>query len=316
MKLRRVFGVNLSSDFPFLARLPAADGEPDLSFRCVSRWSSGAPQGRQLFRSPERLVSGQRALELDAQAERYLLRVGGVGEFEIAAREIRCLPARDDPVMVEIALLGTVMSFWLEQRGVAAMHASAVAVGARGVAFLSGQGGGKSCLAAGFLEQGDGLLSDDVLPLVEREGRAWAQPAYPQMRLGDREAGRLLPPGLELPRVHEAISKRRVAVGDGGWGRYCHRSVPLALALLPERAADSRSQIRLEPVGRAAAAVELARHSFLGRTLRAAGLEVERFRRLAALARHLPFRRLVYPSGLRYLPRVRQAVLEELDHLD
>ncbi len=116
--------------------------------------------------------------------------------------------------------------------------------------------------------------------------------------------------------MHEAISKRRVAVGDGGWGRYCHRSVPLALALLPERAADSRSQIRLEPVGRAAAAVELARHSFLGRTLRAAGLEVERFRRLAALARHLPFRRLVYPSGLRYLPRVRQAVLEELDHLD
>ena len=42
---------------------------------------------------------------------------------------------------VEIYLLGTVLSFFLERRGIPALHASAAAVGDRAVAFLSGNRG-------------------------------------------------------------------------------------------------------------------------------------------------------------------------------
>ncbi|NJL81867.1 MAG: hypothetical protein HC890_00665 [Chloroflexaceae bacterium] len=94
-------------------------------------------------------------------------------------------------------LLGPVMGFLVRRRGRICLHASAVAVGDRALALVGPSGSGKSTTAAALTQQGYPAVSDDVLPLVERDNGFLAVPGYPRLRLwedsvevlcGDRDA--------------------------------------------------------------------------------------------------------------------------------
>jgi hypothetical protein len=82
-------------------------------------------------------------------------------------------------------LLGPVLAFVLRLRGVTCLHASAVALGGRAVAFLGPPGAGKSTIAAALARRGHAVLTDDLLALCERGDRFFAQPGYPQAQKGD-----------------------------------------------------------------------------------------------------------------------------------
>ena len=62
----------------------------------------------------------------------------------------------------------------------------------------------------------------------------------------------------------------------------------------------------------AEALIELIRNSFAARIVEAMGWQRERLGKLAQLVRETPIRRLRYPSGFEHLPRVRQAILDDL----
>lgn len=63
---------------------------------------------------------------------------------------------------VRLYLLGSVFGALLHQRGLLPLHANAIEVNNRAVAFLGKSGAGKSTLAAWFQDQGLTVLSDDV----------------------------------------------------------------------------------------------------------------------------------------------------------
>src|SRR4029077_52896 len=65
-------------------------------------------------------------------------------------------------------LLGPVLGFLLRLRGVTCLHASAVAVDDFAVAIAGPPGSGKCTTAAAFARRGHAVLSDDVVPLLER----------------------------------------------------------------------------------------------------------------------------------------------------
>jgi hypothetical protein len=58
--------------------------------------------------------------------------------------------------------------------------------------------------------------------------------------------------------------------------------------------------------------VRLFAYTFNHRLVQAAGLQPQRLALFAALVQRVPRRRLVYPSGYEHLPRVREAILEDL----
>lgn len=318
----RLYGVDLLSDYDFATRLAPPVGAADLTFTCVSerpgygRWE----QTESAFEVSSSPTDGESRFRVYRRPGYDVAHFAGIADFYIESGQIVCHVL--DPgvaYMVEICLLGFVMSYWLERHGTTALHASAVDVDGRAVGFLAGNGGGKSSLAAAFVQEDHPLLTDDVLAIDVGPGRSvsepYARPGYPQMRMWPDQAGRCLGGYRDLERVHPALEKRRVPVGPGGFGAFCSSARPLARLYLPDRRSepDASEGIRIIPIGRQQALIELVRSSFLPNVARAVGWDVERLHRLSRLVKTVRMARLVYPSGAEYLPGVCEAILRDLD---
>jgi hypothetical protein len=82
---------------------------------------------------------------------------------EPGGRTVRYWPHVDvDPDLLPIYLTGTVLAVVLMLRGHPVLHASAVEVDGKAVAFVGASGMGKSTLATAFCGQGAALITDDV----------------------------------------------------------------------------------------------------------------------------------------------------------
>lgn len=309
MRTHRLFALNLASGFPFATRLAAAEGPADVTFSASSQppvagdWKETQP----VFRSPRRTEDGESISRLHRMDDCEVLRFPRVADFFLRSGEIAChLLAPDHQALVEIRLLGPVFSYWLERRGLPTLHASAVDVDGRAVAFLSSNGGGKTGLAAAMMRAGCPLLTDDVLPLEDREGVFFGRPGYPQMRMWPDEAAWFLGKAEDLALVHPAFAKRRVPVGPGGLGAFQGSTLPLASLFVPERRPDGPVEIRDVPPREAF--LELVRHSFSPHLVQAAGLQAGRADLFARLVGRVPMRRLLYPSGFERLPEVAEEI--------
>ncbi len=309
----RLFGLSLASDFPFANPLPLASGAPDLRFLCgEGPLPGGEPEAHTLrYQSPSRTADGRSRLLLHRLEGGDLLRFTGVADFLLTADLIQCqLREPAQAFWVDIQLLGTVLSYWLERRGILAFHASAVVIGERAVGFLASNGGGKTSLAATLLQGGHRLLTDDVLAVETGGPTPIGRPGYPSMRMWPTEAAHFVGGLHGLPLVHPELTKRRVRVGAGGIGRFCAEPLPLACLYLPERRdpTSGGTEIQISPLPPTTAVVEWVRQSFIPRLVTASGFQPDRLARLAQLAGRIPLRRLSYPSGFEHLPRVREAI--------
>ena len=219
--------------------------------------------------------------------------------------------------MVEIRLLGPVLAYWLERSSIPALHASAVVVDGRVVAFMATNRGGKSGLAAAMMRGGAPLLTDDLLPLEYRREGFVARPGYPQMRM--------LPDGLAhfvsdsrtraAARLH--LGKHWLPVGPGGFGEFHSAAAPLGCIYLPERLDNEArpSEVSVSAIPPRQAVIELLRCSFSPYIVEAVGLQPTRLETFARLVRDVPVRRLAYRSGFGTLPRACDAVRADLADL-
>ena len=85
---------------------------------------------------------------------------------------------------VRIFLLGSAFGALLHQRGLLPLHANAVEIEGKAVAFMGASGEGKSTLAAWFHDRGYRIIADDVCVVrFDEEGQAYAAPGLPRLRL-------------------------------------------------------------------------------------------------------------------------------------
>jgi hypothetical protein len=334
---RRLFGLTLATDFEFETPLPlpspAQDAEePDLVFRCTpappveaestepGAWGSDprdadTDAAAPSFSSPIRLESGAPLLVIRKGPREDLIRFSEVADFRVGDRHIHCqLLDPDYAFTVEIHLLGLVMAYWFERKGIPMLHASAVEVQGHAVGFMASNRGGKSSLAATFVEAGHPLLTDDLLGIQEGAGRFLGRPGYPSMRMWPDQAARFVEDWAELPLAHPWYAKRKISVGPDGFGSFVDRPLPLACCYLPERR-DDVSAVEFEPVPPGEAVIEMVRGSFLSRAVEGLELARERLPLLGRIAGELPLRRLVYPDGFEHLPKVRHAIVADLRSL-
>jgi hypothetical protein len=190
-------------------------------------------------------------------------------------------------------LLGPVFGLLLRLRGVTCLHASAVSIDNRCVAFVGAEGAGKSTTAAAFARQGFGVISDDVAALVEDPEGFRVVPAYPHLCLWPDSVEMLYGSAEALPRFSTGWEKRRLALGKQGT-RFESRSLPLgAIYLLGDRRPDQAPFV--EGVGPQAGLLALVADTFankiLDRELRALEFAV-----LGRLVTTVPIRR-IYPHS-------------------
>lgn len=311
-----IYGLTLSSDFPFASPLASGTEAADLTFTCVSSaplpgdWMDAEPD----YASPPGLDDDESAILLYRLESCLVLRCDTV-DFYIRSDRILC-HARDPEsrYFVESLLLGVVLACWLEWRDVPVLHASAVVIDERAVAFLADSGSGKSSIAAELVQAGHPLLTDDVLPVDHSDGTYLGHPGYPQVRVWPDKARHLLGHYEHLSLVNPAFSKRRVFIGEEGFGAFCGTSQPLACLYIPERRdpTDWGTQVRITPVSPREGLMTLIEYSFMGRIVEKLGMHAHRLGFFSRMVSRVPVRRVVYPSGYDHLPRVRQAILDDL----
>lgn len=198
------------------------------------------------------------------------------------------------------------LPLWLETEGVPVLHASAVSIGERAVAFVGPSGAGKSVLCAELLRHGCGFVADDGLALRRGAGGDWGcSPGPPLLRLWPSGFARTSEGGIEeLPRVHETIEKRSLAPGPGIRGG----DLPLAAVYVLRRRPETSGGIAVSDLAPRDALVELLGHGVAGAPAAALGCSARRLDLLTDLARKVPVRYLDYPSGTDTATRLLEAI--------
>jgi hypothetical protein len=299
----RLFGFSVAGDFPLTASLLQSSDPIDL---IISR--SEQPLNPEELESSPVYASALRDQNGESVGRLYEKPEGAVfhfreGDFRVGADVIQAYLPEPASGLAALRLLGPVLSYWLELRGLPTLHASAVSVDSRAIVFASRHGGGKSGLAASLMKAGASLLADDMAVLEERDSRWEVRPAYPLMRMWPDAAEHFLGHYSDLPLVQRDSEKRSVKVGENGYGKFQEASSPLACIYLAARM-EGTDAVEIQRISRSEALIELIRHSFSPRLVEAVGLQPARLDRLARLVQNVPVRRLVYPSGFERLEEV------------
>lgn len=304
------YGLTLDTDLPLHNRLAPGDGAEPVRVLTVEGPMPAAALGRGqvLVEAETTDHQGVPLAALHRVDASLVMRVLGVADYELAADHIRVhIADRTQLPLIELHLLGPVLSLWLEQRGIVALHGSAVVLDTGAVGFLAHQGAGKSTLAASLIRNGAQLLSDDLLAVEPSASGVWCRPGFATMRMWPEEVRHFTDAEAVAERVHAGTEKRRVPIGPDGFGDFCALARPLSALYVLCRSSEPAGAVRLEPVTGTDATVELMRHSFVG-ALAEAALGAPRMRSVAELARRLRIERLHYPSGPGGLGRAMDVV--------
>ena len=210
-------------------------------------------------------------------------------------------------------LLGPVLGTFLRLRGVICLHASAVAFENRSIAFLGAAGTGKSTTAAAFARSGYGVLSDDIVALIEREEVFHVMPAYPHLCLWPDSVKMLYGSPDALPRLIPDWEKRRLPLGEEGT-RFESRPLPLAaIYILGDRRPDPAPYV--EKIRSQAALVSLVANTYANKILDRE-LRAREFVVLGRLVSTVPVRRVYPHSDATRLGDLRNVIQEDLAALD
>lgn len=123
---------------------------------------------------------------LHVEGDALVLAIDGVARFRISGgTAITVEPEPEVPEgNVRLFLLGSAFGALLHQRGILPLHANAIEIDGKAVAFMGPSGAGKSTLAASFHERGLRIIADDVCAIgFEASRQPYAAPGLPRFRL-------------------------------------------------------------------------------------------------------------------------------------
>jgi hypothetical protein len=195
---------------------------------------------------------GQPALRISKSADGEFLHMeysDGV-QFWLDRQGTRVWATWNAPLLVEDVatyLLGPVLGLVLRLRGVCCLHASAIALDNRAVAFVGSEGSGKSTTAAALARRNHPVISDDVVALAESENGFLVSPAYPYLSLWSDSTEMLFGHADALPGFSPHYAKKQLLLGDANLA-FAARPLPLgAIFLLADRRAEADAPF-IEPV--------------------------------------------------------------------
>ncbi len=216
--LYRIHGLTVSSPWTLPEAESAASGEHDPQVTVLDE---------PTVEAPAEFTDEGNSFELRApNVACYAHQLLGTFEVESGA-EIRVAPGpTGDEAALRVGLLGPSLGIALIQRGELVLHASAVEVEGRAVAFVGPRGHGKSTMAAAMVARGHHLVSDDVLTVDFRSepGRPHVVPGYPQVKLWPDAAEALGYEPEDLELLYSGVRKRVVRCFD----RFVSTPRPLA----------------------------------------------------------------------------------------
>ena len=164
----QVFGLRISSEIKLPELFPAEGADPDVTIR----WGT--------------VSAGAAEEHLEADGDALVLNIAEVARFRIEGGCSILVDSEPNASErnVRLFLLGSAFGALLHQRGMLPLHANAIEIDGRAVAFMGPSGAGKSTLAAWFHDRGYKVLADDVCVVgFDDDGVPQAYPGLPRLRL-------------------------------------------------------------------------------------------------------------------------------------
>jgi len=187
-------------------------------------------------------------------------------------------------------LLGNIMCAMLHQRGLLALHGSAIAIDGKAVAFLGQSGSGKSSIAISFMKKGCTGMADDLVA-VGVSNLPMVFPAFPQFKLPQDVAESLGYDQKNLSCISPQESKYAVGPDQN---RFLLDALPLGRIYLLEKG----DTMQIERLNKQESMIELIRNSRAVDSLCAGDKLQSHFHQCAKVAEDIPMRRLIRPNDL------------------
>jgi hypothetical protein len=199
-------------------------------------------------------------------------------------------------------VLGVILGIVLHLQGVVCLHGSAIAIQDQAILLLGDSGAGKSTTAAALSQRGFAILSDDIVPLHEHQGRLWVQPTYPQIRLWSDTVTALYGAPNRLPQLTDSWEKRCLDHRHQGYQFQSH-PLPLgAIYLLRERSTDA-SVPEIAAVSRTQGLLDLIFNRYTN-NLPDKVMQAHCFEVLSQVVRQVPIRQITPLDNLDTLPQL------------
>ena len=148
----------------------------------------------------------------------FAIQFPGVGSFYARdGREVvYCTEPDADHDWVKLYLNGQVLVALLHQRKIINFHASSFIHHSRGVMVLGDTGAGKSSLTISFVLAGAGFLSDDLTPVIFREGIPYILPLDRRVKIREATAVQLNIGRERLAEAEAGTGKKYLSLGHAG----------------------------------------------------------------------------------------------------
>ena len=309
-----ICGLSIESDTPIPQLRPVHGKEPDYAFRVFTTGIAPVCRWKRYFILP----NGQPWMSVGGKNGDFHLRFSQLAHFSVSGtkKEICCYCKPDVPLeSIVHLLLDMVVPLLLSQQGRLVLHAGAVSISGKIIAFLGETGQGKSSITASFGQKGFPVVTDDCL-VVEDKGRYLVCiPLYPGLRLWPDAVSALFGDVLSLPAVTHFTDKRRLGAEKGlltfsAYPGPLERIYVLSARQNRQKKKDD-STITIDPLAPREAFMELVKHPYrLGLNTRERLRE--EFQNLGRLVNSLAIRRIVYPRDYALLPDVHAAILADL----
>jgi len=179
----------------------------------------------------ERVVDGVAWYTFARRGETVVGRIYRLADFIIDTRSRQVVFHRDPtcaPEVVAILLSGTVTAYLLSAEGGLVLHASAVEVDGKAVAFVGLSGQGKTTVATLLCTGGYLLVTDDVLPVNAQGGEVTCVPGGIELRVRDKSQELADWLASDVPRRRTADERLAMAVPVTRADR-----LPLATVIIP-----------------------------------------------------------------------------------
>ena len=207
---------------------------------------------------------------------------------------------------LQALFFGGVLSFALLKLGIEQLHATAIVVQDRVIAFLGETGYGKSTLAAAFVQHGYPLLTDDLLVIYEKDNSFFARPGLPRLKLFADSAKAVRSDVFGLGSTVNRVNGKQVTQLSTDRFYEMDARLHALYTLNPGGAA-----IKIEKLPQREAFVEICKAAFNGEVAEAGRLR-EHFSMASRMASSVPVKRLSIARNLESLPSICAAVLKDL----
>jgi len=231
----------------------------------------------------------------------FLLKLDGVASYYVQnGNEIVIQPSlQSTDNEMRLFLLGTCLGVLLHQRGILALHASAINTEHGAVLFTGQQGSGKSTLMTAFVQHGYFMLSDDVTGiLLDRQGKPIVLPAIPRSKLWADTIQHLGYDPVNLTRLRPGEEKYELTVRESFTQR------PTALSNIYLLSCCEEDEIEMETLDHLQGFQVILNNTYREFFLDGLGRRKSHLKLAAATARYARINRVCHPIKF-----------QQLDHL-